>query len=122
MHYLKFLSQRAIPPLGDYFQSNMTFVIIDSSENDINFENNDVKIVEIRLSGREDASLRARYANFNLDSAFFTIAKNYLIKKIEMKEKIRDKEKLYSDASAYLNLDITPLEKYHNEIIKVVAE
>jgi len=118
MKYLKFLSQKNFHP-DDYFQSNLTFIVNDSSEKIKIFQNDDIKNIEVRLTGREDASLRSRYNNYELEPAFFTIAKNYLIAKIEARNEIKDKEKIYPDASEYLYLDSEPLENFHSDVIKI---
>ena len=118
MKYLKFLSQKNFHP-NDYFQSIIKYTINDSLKKIKMFNNDDVKSIEIRLTGREDASLRGHYNNYELEPAFFTIAKNYIVGKIESGEKINNEEKLFPDASEYLFLDSEPLEVFHNEIIKV---
>jgi len=112
MKYLKFLSQNNSHP-NDYFQSNLTFIVSDSVEKTKVFQNGNIKSIEVRLAGREEASLRAQYDNYELEPAFFTIAKNYIV------EKIKDVDKLYPDASEYLYLDSEPLEIFHSEVIKV---
>lgn len=117
MIYLKFLAQKNIHSLGDYFQMNFTFVINDSPKK-IN-KSDDIKSIEVRLTGREDASLRAQYSNYELEPAFFTIAKNYIIGKIESGKSIQMKEKVFPDASEYLYLDSELLEIFHNEEIEV---
>jgi len=63
--------------------------------------------------------LRALNSNYELEAALFTIAKNYIIEKIEMEKEIKNNEKLYPDSSKYLNLDQEPLEKFHSKIIKI---
>ena len=118
MKYLKFLSQKNIDPLGDYFQTNFTFFIYDSSEKAKN-NNEEIKIVEVRITGREDASLRANYSSYELEPALFTIAINYLISKIKSREKIKDKENVFPNATKYLFLDSEPLEEFHNKEIKI---
>jgi len=117
MKYLKFLMQREIHPLGDYFQNNFTFTINDSQK--IIDNNSNIKSIEVRLTGREDASLRAQYNNYELEPAFYTIAKNYIVGKIESKQEIQNEERVYPDASEYLYLDSEPLETFNNEIIEV---
>jgi len=72
MKYLKFLSQKNFHP-DDYFQSNLTFIVNDSSEKIKIFQNDDIK----------------------------------------------DKEKIYPDASEYLYLDSEPLENFHSDVIKI---
>lgn len=118
MKYLKFLSQNNSHP-NDYFQSNLTFIVSDSVEKTKVFQNGDIKSIEVRLAGREEASLRAQYDNYELEPAFFTIVKNYIVGKIESREKIKDVDKLYPDASEYLYLDSEPLKIFHSEVIKV---
>ncbi|MBK7381123.1 MAG: hypothetical protein IPJ03_19400 [Ignavibacteriales bacterium] len=117
MKYLKFLTQREILPLGDYFQMNFTLLVKDTPKT-ID-KNVDIKSIEVRLTGREDGSLRAQHNNYELESALFTIAKNYITEKIESRQKIQDSEKIYPDASEYLYLDSEPLEVFNKEIIEV---
>ena len=98
MKYLKVLSQNNSHP-NDYFQSNIKFVVSNSSEAIKVFQNNDIKSIEVRLAGREEASLRGQYNNYELEPAFFTIAKNYIVGKIESGQQINDSEKVFPNAS-----------------------
>lgn len=118
MKYLKFLSQNNTHP-NDYFQANIKFVVSDSIESIKAFQNNNVKAIEVRLAGREEASLRGQYNNYELEPAFFTIAKNYIVGKMETGQHINDSEKVFPNASEYLFLDSETLEVFHSEIIKV---
>ena len=122
LKYLKFLSQKNISHFNDYFQMNFTFVINDSVDKVSDFEITDVKSIAIRLSGREDASLRETENNYELEPAFFEIAKNYLTKKVLENSEIRGKEELLIDASEYLNLGPNPMVDFHNEIIKIEVD
>jgi hypothetical protein len=122
LKYLKFLSQKNISHFNDYFQMNFTFVINDSVDKVSDFEITDVKSIAIRLSGREDASLRATENNYELEPAFFEIAKNYLMKKVSENSEIRGKEELFINASEYLNLGSNPILHFHNEIIKIEVD
>lgn len=62
MKYLKFLTQREISQLGDFFQMNFTYIVNDKPI--IIKKDYDVKSIEVRFTGREDASLRAMYNNY----------------------------------------------------------
>jgi len=119
MKYLKFLSQNKINPFGDYFQTNFTFIINDSIERLKKYGNDEVKAVEVRLTGREDASLRAHYKSYKLEPALFIIARNYLIAKTKSRENIRDKENVFPNATKYLFLDSELLEEFHSKEIKI---
>lgn len=55
---------------GDYFQMDFTLVIRYSLDQKQNFTTYNVKNVSVRLSGRGDASLRANYDNYEIESAF----------------------------------------------------
>lgn len=117
MKYLKFLKQQEIHPLGDYSQMTFTFQINDAPK--VKDKYDDTKTIDVRLTGREDASLRAHSNNYKLEPALFTIAKNYLIDKIESGQQINDSEKVFPDASEYLFLDSEQLEEFHTELIKI---
>lgn len=119
MKYLKFMSKRNMDSLGDYFKLNFSFVIGNSADEIIKADNECEKSISIKLSGREDASLRAQYKNYELDRALFEIAKNYLVKKISERKEIKEKEELLLDAWKYLNLETEPLVGFHTEIIKI---
>lgn len=116
--YLQFLTQNSINPFGDYFQTDYSFIIKDTLEQTKNFPDPDVKKISIKLTGREDASLRAQYDNYEIEPASFSIAKKYVVEKIEAGKEIKEKEEI-SDAFKYLNLDSESLEEFHNEEIKV---
>lgn len=77
MKYLKFLSQNNSHQ-DNYFKSIFAFIISNSVKRMKAFQNSDIKSIEVRHAGREDASLRAQYNNYKLEPAFFTIAKNYI--------------------------------------------
>ncbi|OGU81075.1 MAG: hypothetical protein A2254_14405 [Ignavibacteria bacterium RIFOXYA2_FULL_35_9] len=119
--YLQFLTKKRTNPFGDYFQMNFTYVLKDSLEESNKILNLTVKTISIRITGREDASLRGTYSNYELDPAFFTIANKYIIDKIENGEQINEKEEVFSNSLNYLNLDIEPLEEFHTEEIKVLS-
>jgi hypothetical protein len=118
MKYLKFLSHNN-SHLNDYFQSNFKFVVNDSLKTIEVSQNNDIKYIEVRLAGREEASLRWQYDNYELEPAFFAIAKNYIVRKIESGQQINDSEKVYPNASEYLFLDSEALEEFNTDVIKV---
>jgi len=118
--YLQFLTQKKLNPFGDYFQTNFTFVIKNSLEQEEKTLKSEIKSIAIRITGREDASLRGTYKNYELEPAFFTIAKNYLGVKIEAGENINVNEELFSNALKYLDLDIETLEEFHTEDINIL--
>ncbi len=116
--YLKFLTQNSLNPFGDYFQTDFTFIIKESLYQQ---NSSDIKNISVKLSGREDASLRANYDNYEIESAFFTIAKNYIIGKIEAGKDIEIKEEVFPNAPNLLHLDSEPLEEFHTEEIKIAT-
>lgn len=116
--YLKFLTQNRLDPFGDYFQTDFTFIIKES----LNQKNiSEIKNISVKLTGREDASLRANYDNYEIESAFFTIAKNYIIGKIEAGKGIEIKEEIFPNAPNLLHLDSEALEEFHTEEIKIAT-
>ena len=116
--YLKFLTQNRINPFGDYFQMDFTFIIKELLDQK---NNTDIKNISVKITGREDASLRANYDKYEIESAFFTIAKNYLIEIIETGKEIKAEEEVFPDAPNFLHLDSEPLEEFHTEEIKIVT-
>jgi len=119
MKYLKFLSRHIIETPKDWEQTIFNFIIDDSLTKLNKHQNSDKKSLEVRLTNREVASIINPPDNYQLEQAFFEIAKNYIIAKIEAREVIKDEEKLYSNALRYLYLDSNSLENFHNEIIKI---
>ena len=123
MKYLKFFTQREVSSLEDYFQMNFAFVISDSAEYEvINFEISNVKSIAVRLSVREEASLRETQKNYEIEPAFFEIAKNYLIRKVNSGIEIKENEEVFIDASEYINLSTNSIVGFHNKIIKIEVD
>ena len=123
MKYLKFFTQREVSTLEDCFQMNFAFVISDSAEYEvINFEISNVKSIAVRLSGKEEASLRGTQKNYEIEPAFFEIAKNYLIRKVNSGEEIKENEEVFIDASEYFNLDAGSVTEFHKETIKIYVD
>lgn len=119
MKFLKFLSKNIIPSPEDYYQVDFTFVI-DNSLGKINkYQNSDIKFIEVRLTHREVASLLSPPLSYKLEQAIFRIAQNYIIWTSLGGKKNKEREKLYSKAKEYLNLDSSPLVDFHTEVIKV---
>ena len=117
MKYLKFLSQNCFHP-NDYAQSNLIYIIANELMKTKVFADDDKKSIEIRLTGREMGSLRPMYNDYEIESVFFTIAKNYITAKIEARNEIKKDEKLYTNAKEYLYIG-SELEKFHTEVIEI---
>lgn len=120
MKFLKFISQKNEDPYERGSRINFTYVIGNSAEEIIKADDKVVKSISVRLTGRDDASLRApQYKNYQLEPALFAIAKNFLTKKITEKKEIKEKEELLLDASEYLHLETDILDGFHTEIIVI---
>lgn len=102
MKYLKFLSHHIIETPEDWEQTIFNFIIDDSLTKLNTHQNSEIKSLEVRLTNREVASIINTPDNYQLEQAFFEIAKNYIIAKIEAREVIKDKEKLFPNALRYL--------------------
>ena len=119
MKYLKFLSHHIIETPEDWEQRVFKFVTSTSLAELNKYQNSDIKSLEVRLTNREVASIINPPANYQLEQAFFEIAKNYIVGKIEVSDVIKEEEKLYPNALKYLYLDSNSLDNFHSEIIKI---
>lgn len=105
--------------MGDYFQSDFTYVISDSLTDLSNPLNSINKKIKIKISGREDASCRGLYPHWDLEKAFFKIAKEYIIKKIKSGFELMDVEESYGDLFEYVDVENTNLVNFNTSIISI---
>jgi hypothetical protein len=116
MKYLKFIQVKFISDIGDYFQSNYSYIISDSLSDISDQLKINPKIIKVRISGRQDASFRGLYPHWDLEKALFKIAKEYIIEKIKLGVELKDVEESYGDLLSYVDIENANLENFNTTI------
>ena len=119
MKYLKFLTQRNISSSEDYSHMNFTFIISDTPDGVFKFKMSDVKAITVNILDKELANVQAAKKKYELESAFFKIAKKHLIGMIKQNSVIKVNEEVFVNSNEYLRLDFNSLVVFHNQIIKI---
>ena len=84
---------------------NFTFIISDTSDGVFKFKISDVKSILVIIPDKELANVQATKKKYELESAFFKIAKKHLIEKIKQNSVIKVNEEVFVNATEYLRLD-----------------
>ena len=125
-YYLKFLDPYEIPTSRDAFEISYSYQIVDGEfyekpEQDFYTKTNYLKI---GITGRMDASWRAKDENFNLIKVLFEYGKRHIIQKLK-DNTLQEKEDLIISSNTYPDkcpFDSSKLENPNNKWIEVKLE